>query len=106
MAELEEFVVADSVAGERVDRAVAMLTGWTRSEVQTLIEAGLVRVGGERVIKSRKLEAGEVVEISGVPEVTGPPEPDASITLVIRYEEDDLTTAAQELACVAGICEI
>jgi 23S rRNA pseudouridine1911/1915/1917 synthase len=100
MAELEEFVVADSVAGERVDRAVAMLTGWTRSEVQTLIEAGLVRVGGERVIKSRKLEAGEVVEISGVPEVTGPPEPDPSITLVIRYEDDDLAVLAKPAGLV------
>ena len=45
----EEFAVPEALAGERVDRAVALLTGWTRSEVQALVEAGAVLVDGERV---------------------------------------------------------
>lgn len=32
--------------------------------------------------------------------------PEIDFSKVYRYEEEDLTTAAQELACMAGICEI
>ena len=38
----DEFEVPESLAGERLDRTLAMLTGWTRSEVQSLVEAGAV----------------------------------------------------------------
>ena len=34
----EQLVVPDALAGERLDRAVALLTGWTRSEVQELVD--------------------------------------------------------------------
>ena len=53
----------EALAGERLDRAVALLTGWTRREVQDLVEAGSVLVDGARVTKSRKLEAGSVIEV-------------------------------------------
>lgn len=92
--------VPETLAGERVDRAVAMLTGWTRSEVQALIEQGAVLVGGAPVAKSRKLEAGEVIELRGEPAVSGPPEPDASIELVVRYEDDDLAVLAKPAGLV------
>ena len=52
----EEFAVPEALAGERVDRAVALLTGWTRSEVQALVEAGAVLVDGSAVAKSRRLD--------------------------------------------------
>lgn len=32
--------------------------------------------------------------------------PDIDFSKIYRYEEEDLTTAAQELACSAGVCEI
>ena len=32
--------------------------------------------------------------------------PEIDFSKLYRYEESDLTTAAQELACVAGVCEI
>lgn len=32
--------------------------------------------------------------------------PDIDFSKIYRYEEEDLTTAAQELACSAGICEV
>lgn len=32
--------------------------------------------------------------------------PNIDFSKIYRYEEDDLTTAAQELACIAGACEI
>ena len=36
----ESLEVPATLAGERVDRAVALLTGWSRAEVQVLIEDG------------------------------------------------------------------
>ena len=37
----EQLVVPEALAGERVDRAVALLTGWTRREVQDARRGGL-----------------------------------------------------------------
>ncbi len=96
----EQLVVPDALAGERLDRAVALLTGWTRREVQDLVQAGSVLVDGERVPKSRKLEAGSVVEVLAEPEVAGRPEADPSIDVVVRYEDDDLVVVAKPAGLV------
>ena len=63
--------------GERVDRAVAMLTGWSRAEVQAVADRGEIMVDGRVVAKSRKLEAGERVEVLGRPAAAAPPGPEA-----------------------------
>jgi 23S rRNA pseudouridine1911/1915/1917 synthase len=96
----EQLAVPEALAGERVDRAVALLTGWTRSEVQALVEAGAVLVDGARVPKSRKLEAGSVVEVLAEPEVAGLPEADPSIAVVVRYEDDDVVVVAKPAGLV------
>jgi 23S rRNA pseudouridine1911/1915/1917 synthase len=67
------FSVPASLAGERVDRAVALLTGWSRADVAALIEQGAVLVGGQPVAKSRRLAEGEEVEVEGEPEADAPP---------------------------------
>ena len=67
------FTVPASLAGERVDRAVALLTGWSRNDVAVLIENGAVRIGGQPVAKSRRLAEGEEVEVQGEPEPEAPP---------------------------------
>ena len=52
-----EAVVPPALAGERVDRAVAMLTGCTRAEASSLLDRGAVLVGGRVVTKpSTRLE--------------------------------------------------
>jgi 23S rRNA pseudouridine1911/1915/1917 synthase len=96
----EELVVPASLAGERVDRAVALLTGWTRGEVQDLIADGLVLVAGEPVAKSRRLETGELVEVRGVPTVQTAPRPDSSILPAVRYEDDDVVVVAKPAGVV------
>ncbi|HEX9467729.1 MAG TPA: RluA family pseudouridine synthase [Acidimicrobiia bacterium] len=96
----EELVVPAVLEGERVDRAVALLTGWTRSEVQSLIEDGKVVVDGRTIAKSRRLAAGEVVELRGEPEAPGVAAPDAGIELVIRYEDDDVVVVAKPAGLV------
>jgi 23S rRNA pseudouridine1911/1915/1917 synthase len=96
----EQLVVPEALAGERVDRAVALLTGWTRSEVQELVESGAVLVDGARVPKSRKLEVGSVIEVLGEPEVAGLPEADPAIEVVVRHEDDDLLVVAKPAGLV------
>ncbi len=96
----EEFEVPESLAGERLDRAVAMLTGWTRSEVQALIEAGSVLVGGERVPKSRRLEHHDLIEVRAVPAAPGLPHADPSIPVVVRYEDSDIAVIAKPAGLV------
>ena len=80
----EEFAVPEALAGERVDRAVALLTGWTRSEVQALVEAGSVLVDGERVAKSRGSKPTSVIEVLAEPVAPGLPRPDPTVPVVVR----------------------
>jgi len=57
-------VVPPALAGERIDRVVAMITGRPRAEAAALVEAGSVRIDGQEVsTRSRKLAAGQVIEI-------------------------------------------
>jgi 23S rRNA pseudouridine1911/1915/1917 synthase len=96
----EEFAVPGSLEGERVDRAVALLTGWTRGEVQELVSQGAVLVDGRPVAKSRRLVAGELIEVLGEPAAAGLPQPDATIVPVVRYEDDDLLVVAKPAGLV------
>jgi 23S rRNA pseudouridine1911/1915/1917 synthase len=96
----EQLEVPEALAGERLDRAVALLTGWTRREVQDLVEAGAVLLDGKRVAKSRKLEAGSVVEVLAEPEVAGLPAPDAGVDVVVRHEDDDILVLAKPAGLV------
>jgi len=85
----EAFVVPDALAGQRVDRAVAMVTGWSRAEVQAIADRGEIEVDGRVVAKSRKLTAGERVEVLGRPVVAAPlgPEP---VAVDVVYEDPDV----------------
>ena len=96
----EEFEVPESLAGERLDRTLAMLTGWTRSEVQTLVEAGSVLVGGVRVAKSRRLEEHDLIEVLAEPEGPGLPQADPAVPVVVRYEDDDVVVIAKPAGLV------
>jgi 23S rRNA pseudouridine1911/1915/1917 synthase len=82
-------IVGESDAGERLDRALADLSGVTRSQVRRWIEAGRVRVAGAPARASQRVAAGDLVEAE-------PPDPPPSpiapepIPLAILYEDEDL----------------
>ena len=48
----------ETLAGERVDRAVALLTGWSRNAVREMVERGDVLIDGIAVARSARLDAG------------------------------------------------
>jgi 23S rRNA pseudouridine1911/1915/1917 synthase len=83
--------VPAALDGERVDRAVAFLTGRPRSEVNDLIVAGAVRIQGRAVVnRSRKLRAGEVIDMD-LPDRADPkPRAQRGIELVVVHEDDDV----------------
>jgi len=82
------FSVPASLAGERVDRAIALLTGWSRADVVALIEKGAVAVGGQPVAKSRRLAEGEEVEVAGEPEAAAPPVAEPVEFTVVHADDD------------------
>src|SRR5205807_3316275 len=93
------FPVPASLAGERVDRALALLTGWSRADVAVLVEAGAVRVGGQPVAKSRRLAEGEEVEVEGEPEADVPPRPEP-VDFAVLHEDDDVVVIVKPAGLV------
>ena len=83
-------VVPETLAGERVDRALALLTGWSRSEVRALVEAGSVTVDGRAVARSARLEAGATLAWTDEPAPSTSPQPDADVPVRVVYEDDDI----------------
>jgi len=62
----EVFGIPEALRGERLDRALALLTGLSRSEVNDLIDAGQVHLGSRPVTaRSRRLQPGEEVVVVG-----------------------------------------
>jgi 23S rRNA pseudouridine1911/1915/1917 synthase len=85
----DPIVVPQALDGERVDRAVALLTGWSRAEVQTLLRDGEVLVGGKTVGKSHRLRAGDVVDLRGAPDAEMVAVAEA-VPIEVRYEDDEV----------------
>lgn len=86
---LEETVPA-ALAGERVDRAVAMITGISRSAVVELIRSGGVHVDDRIVTRAAdRLDTGQTLRIDPIDD-PGPdrPAPDADVAVSIVHEDD------------------
>jgi 23S rRNA pseudouridine1911/1915/1917 synthase len=84
--------VPAALAGERVDRVVAMLTGLPRGEVALLIEAGAVHIGGTVVRRaSRRLSKGELIDVEvPEPEPRAPIAGDPTIDVTVVHADDDV----------------
>ncbi len=86
----QTIAVESEAAGQRLDRFLAgRLPGLSRTRIQELIRQGRVRIAGESTRASRKVSAGEVIELEIVfrPPLRATPEP---ILLDILYEDDDV----------------
>ena len=91
--------VPETLAGERLDRAVALLTGWSRAEVQVLVDAGEIHVAGRSVPKSHRLVAGDVVEVMSGPQPPGPAGPEP-VPVEVRYHDDDVVVVVKPAGLV------
>lgn len=91
----ESFVVPSALAGERLDRALALLTARPRADVSRAIATGGVTISGEPALqRSRHLKEAELVSV--VMERLGVAVPGASaaapgeVALQIIYDDDDV----------------
>ncbi|HZJ27888.1 MAG TPA: RluA family pseudouridine synthase [Acidimicrobiia bacterium] len=100
LAAPESFVVPETLDGERVDRALGLLLDWSRTEAATMCAAGAVFVDGDTVSKSRRLAAGETVDVTAEPGSPAPPGPDPSVAVTVRYEDDDVIVVAKPAGLV------
>jgi len=91
----ESFLVPAALAGERLDRALALLTGRPRADVGRAIAAGGVTVGGEAAVqRSRHLKEGEVVvvaidQLAGAVPAAVPAAP-GEVSFQVVYADDDV----------------
>jgi len=94
--------VPAALHGDRVDRALALLTGWPRSAVQDLIDGGAVLVDGRAVSKSHRLRAGAVLEVLDEPvlETGAPPVADPALVVDVRFSDDDVVVVAKPAGLV------
>jgi 23S rRNA pseudouridine1911/1915/1917 synthase len=85
-------VIPEALAGERVDRVVAMLTGCSRTEAAALVDAGAVVVGGQVVTsRSQRLAAGDEVDVEAPePGQVAPLEGDPSVPVPLVHEDEHL----------------
>jgi 23S rRNA pseudouridine1911/1915/1917 synthase len=96
----ESIVVPAALEGERIDRALAFVTGWPRASVQTLLEVGNVLVDGRRVAKSARLHEGNVVEILAEPEPDAPPVPDPTVPVEVVFADEAVIVVAKPAGLV------
>ncbi len=85
--------VPEALAGQRLDRTVAMVTGVSRAEAAELVAAGAVRVG-ERVRTSgaSRLDAGDelVVDLPDPGAAPAGPRPDPTVPVDVVHADDDV----------------
>ena len=83
-------VVPASLAGVRVDRAVALLADVSRSSVDILVAAGRVTIDGRAVTsRSTRLVEGQTLDVDRPDEVDAPgPEADPTVEFVVVHADD------------------
>src|ERR1700690_1469647 len=96
----EPIPVPQTLDGERVDRAIALLTGWSRADVQVLLARDAIVVDGRPVGKSHRLVVGTVVEILDGPAIALAPSGDASVDVDVRYADDDVIVISKPAGLV------
>jgi 23S rRNA pseudouridine1911/1915/1917 synthase len=84
------FQVPDEYQGDRLDRFLAaVLSGYSRSQVQRLIKEGHVRVGVRDGKANQPVKTGQEVVVD-VPELTEPTPQAEALPLPILYQDADL----------------
>ncbi len=91
--DVRRWTVPGALSGERLDRAVALVTGLTRSEVDRLVSSGQVTVG-RRVVtnRSRRVREGERVRIDGPmgDDRSATPVSDSGVGVPVVFEDESL----------------
>jgi 23S rRNA pseudouridine1911/1915/1917 synthase len=90
-SEQRTLLVPEGLAGERADVGLSRLFGFSRTRAADLLESGNVTIGGTPAVKSDRLEAGGLLEVT-IPAVTDPLDIRAEIVegIAIIHEDSDI----------------
>ncbi len=85
-----DLIVPDGLEGQRVDRALALVSGLSRSAVLERVAAGAVSVDGKVVAKgSTPLRAGQRLEVDLGPEPATAVAPDDRVVVTVVVEDEE-----------------
>ena len=85
------YLVNEQHSGERIDKfLVGVMENVSRTDVQKLIAAGEVKVGGAQASKNFRVETGMVVVVDKIPEKEASTLEPENIPLDIVYEDEDI----------------
>lgn len=83
--------IPDSLAGERLDRLVSMITGVSRAEATSLVTDGAVLLDGQRCTHGAvKVAAGSAVEVRLSPPAAVEIGPDDSVDVPVVHVDQDV----------------
>lgn len=85
------WVVPAALDGERVDRAIALITGTSRREIEAMVAGGRVSIGAREVRqRSRKVRTGDRIVVSGPIETAARPgpAPDPAVAVPVVYADE------------------
>ena len=84
-------IVPEALAGERVDRVVAMVTGCSRSEAARWVDEGRVLVDDDVVtVRAQRVEAGQVVTAPDADPEPDALQPDPEVAVDEVYVDEDV----------------
>jgi len=88
--EVLDLVIPSSLADIRIDRVLSMLTGLSRSETNSIVDHGGVRLDDRVVVKSSvSVSEGQRLVAVIPPGETGVVEADATVTVDVVYDDRD-----------------
>jgi 23S rRNA pseudouridine1911/1915/1917 synthase len=90
---IERWDVPGALDGERLDRALALMSGLSRRHVNDLLDAGRVRVGRQPVSSHhRKVRTGERVSVAGpiAPPPPDRPVADPAVDVPVVWSDDEV----------------
>jgi len=90
MGQSASFAVTAADSGQRLDHVVARLLGVSRAYARKLIAAERVLLDGRPAAKGTGLRAGERIEVREFARPEDPPQPNASLSLVVVAHAGDL----------------
>lgn len=92
-----EGLVSEALAGERLDRVVALVWECSRAEAARLVDEGKVSVNGIPVtMRSQRLAGGDCISLAEQPDtVKSRPGPDPSVEIDLAYVDDHIAVVSK-----------
>lgn len=98
MSDTRLLPVPDALIGDRVDAALARMLGMPRAQVAGLVEDGLVLVNGRTALKSTRLSASDLIEVTILALNEAPP---PVVGMDILYDDEDIVVVDKPVGVAA-----